>query len=255
MTSAPASARPWITPALLSRLRAAVMPRAALLWMYLWAKADRETGETWPTTREIAAELSSRSDHVCQDILRLESYGWLKVNREPGGRSRYRILSPSEVSAESGALGPNGVGGNGCGVSAESGAQRVLFQVHRQLITTKDSTKDSTKGEAAAPPSPTKADGRRRFVPPTLEEIRAYFAQKRFTSDPDALYAHYTANGWVQNRGKPIKDWHSAADAWEIREKKWSKERTDGRNDRTHLGPGNLHTPGAEQADPTVGKW
>ena len=35
--------------------------------------------------------------------------------------------------------------------------------------------------------------------------------------DAEAFLNHYTANGWVQGRGKPIKDWQAAMRNWKLR--------------------------------------
>jgi hypothetical protein len=39
--------------------------------------------------------------------------------------------------------------------------------------------------------------------------------------------AHYTANGWVQGKGKPIKCWKSCVITWEKTKKKESKPRAN----------------------------
>ena len=55
------------------------------------------------------------------------------------------------------------------------------------------------------------------FSPPTLDEVRAYFAERGTSINPEAFWAHYEANGWVQSRGKPIKNWKACLTTWEHR--------------------------------------
>ena len=55
------------------------------------------------------------------------------------------------------------------------------------------------------------------FIPPTLEEVKAYFAERGTSINPEAFWAHYEANGWVQSRGKPIKNWKACLTTWEQR--------------------------------------
>lgn len=63
---------------------------------------------------------------------------------------------------------------------------------------------------------------RKRFTPPTLEEVRAYCAERHNTVDPQRFIDYYTANGWVQGKGKPVKDWKACVRTWE-RPQKGSK--------------------------------
>lgn len=55
------------------------------------------------------------------------------------------------------------------------------------------------------------------FSPPTLDEVKAYFAERGTSINPEAFWAHYEANGWVQSRGKPIKNWKACLTTWEHR--------------------------------------
>lgn len=71
----------------------------------------------------------------------------------------------------------------------------------RQKAEDRGQKKEGRSGtEAGKPP-------RTRFVPPTLEEVTAYCRQRRNTVDPQRFIDHYEANGWVQGKGKPIRDW------------------------------------------------
>lgn len=70
----------------------------------------------------------------------------------------------------------------------------------------KDSTGEENK--AAMPLRP-------RFIPPTIDEIRAYCTERKNTVDAERFFDFYSANGWKQGRGKPIVDWKAAVRTWE----------------------------------------
>ncbi|WP_372897584.1 hypothetical protein [Stieleria sp.] len=50
---------------------------------------------------------------------------------------------------------------------------------------------------------------------PTLEEVQTYCAERKNSIDPVRFMNHYDTNGWVQGKGKPIKDWKAAVRTWE----------------------------------------
>lgn len=55
------------------------------------------------------------------------------------------------------------------------------------------------------------------FIPPSLQEVKDYFLERGTTIDPEAFWAHYEANGWMQSRGKPIRNWKACLTTWEHR--------------------------------------
>ena len=57
-----------------------------------------------------------------------------------------------------------------------------------------------------------------RLIPPTVEEVRAYAAQRGDPLDPEAFMDYYTANGWKVGRN-PMKDWKAAARTWARKER------------------------------------
>lgn len=63
------------------------------------------------------------------------------------------------------------------------------------------------------------AEKRKRFVAPSVDEVRAYCKERGNRVDPQRFVDFYTANGWTQGRGKPIKDWRAAVRTWEARDK------------------------------------
>lgn len=55
----------------------------------------------------------------------------------------------------------------------------------------------------------------KKFVPPTVEEVRAYCTERKNNVDPEAFVAHYTANGWKVGGRGAMKDWKAAVITWE----------------------------------------
>lgn len=92
-------------------------------------------------------------------------------------------------------------------------------------------TKPNKEGKATTPP-------RSRFVPPTIDEIKAYCLERKNTVDAERFFDFYSANGWVQGRGKPIRDWKAAVRTW---------ERTSGQ--------ASPEQPVLKKFDPVTGEW
>lgn len=53
-----------------------------------------------------------------------------------------------------------------------------------------------------------------KFVPPSVEEVRAYCQQRGNGVNPDAFIDHYTANGWMRGKTK-VSDWRACVRTWE----------------------------------------
>lgn len=53
-----------------------------------------------------------------------------------------------------------------------------------------------------------------RFVPPTVEEVRAYCKERKNRVDPEKFVAFYSAKGWMIGKNK-MKDWKQAVITWE----------------------------------------
>lgn len=54
----------------------------------------------------------------------------------------------------------------------------------------------------------------KRFVPPTLEEVKEYCKSRNNNVNPEQFYDYYTANGWLVGKNK-MKDWKAAVRTWE----------------------------------------
>ena len=71
---------------------------------------------------------------------------------------------------------------------------------------------ETTETEA---PSETAYTGKtRRFVKPTLDEVKAYVAERGSSVDAQSWYDHYESNGWMVGK-TPMRDWKAAVRTWE----------------------------------------
>ena len=55
----------------------------------------------------------------------------------------------------------------------------------------------------------------KRFVPPTVAEVKEYCDLRGNKIDAETFIAHYKTNGWVQGKNKPVKCWKSCIITWE----------------------------------------
>ncbi len=62
------------------------------------------------------------------------------------------------------------------------------------------------------------------FVPPTLEEVKTYFAVNCLRGSASKFYDYYEANGWTR-QGFPIAKWEPVARSWSDRERGYDAER------------------------------
>lgn len=55
----------------------------------------------------------------------------------------------------------------------------------------------------------------KRFIPPTLEEAKAYCDERKNNVDPQKFIDYYTANGWKVGGRAKMKDWKASIRTWE----------------------------------------
>lgn len=65
---------------------------------------------------------------------------------------------------------------------------------------------------------------RKRFTPPTVEEVAAYCGERNNRIDPQTFVDFYASKGWVVGKSK-MKDWKAAIRTWEKRDGNSQPER------------------------------
>ena len=59
-----------------------------------------------------------------------------------------------------------------------------------------------------------KKETKKRFIPPTFEEVLSYCNERGNNVDPQKWIDHYTSKGWMIGKNK-MKDWKAAVRTWE----------------------------------------
>lgn len=79
----------------------------------------------------------------------------------------------------------------------------------------KSGKKDTNKIKENKKKEKEREDTRKRFVPPTLEEVEAYARQRQSAVDPKRFFDFFSAGGWVDSKGNPVQNWKQKFITWE----------------------------------------
>lgn len=63
-----------------------------------------------------------------------------------------------------------------------------------------------------------KEEKRKRFTPPTVDEVSAYCRERNNNIDPQHFVDYYAARGWELKPGQKVKDWQACVRTWEKRD-------------------------------------
>lgn len=168
---------------------------------------------------EMALALDEEVDNVRATLIFLENMGLLEQKSDSeyiltevpyliGGESesaervrRYREKKALEIEQDDKkALQCNGNVTN-CNTEIE---------IEKEIEIDKEIDKEKSKRDS-------KGEKRKRFVPPTLEEVQAYCVERGNSINAQHFINHYTSQGWHVGKAK-MKDWKAAVRTWEQRE-------------------------------------
>ena len=88
------------------------------------------------------------------------------------------------------------------------------------------------------------------FVPPTLDEVRAYFGANCLRGDPAQFLDHYAAQGWMLPSGLPVTDVWALARGWSRRQVGFDADRkAQGRQTSQEVSRAAVWSPAATEED------
>lgn len=87
---------------------------------------------------------------------------------------------------------------------------------------------------------------RKKFVPPSLDEVEQYVEEKGLAIDARRFFDFYTAGEWHDSGGKPVKNWKQKALTWDRREQKERRSQPPAQGP-VHLTQADMERRDAEQ--------
>lgn len=122
-------------------------------------------------------------------------------------RDEMAMAETSRVKSEAGKKG------------AQAKASRAKQNKHVPDLISKSGKEEDEEKENIPPLTPPPgARERKRFVPPTVEKVREYCAERKNGIDAEAFVSFYASKGWVVGKS-PMKDWQAAVRTWEQKRK------------------------------------
>ena len=132
------------------------------------------------------------------------------------------VLENSRAKSAAGRKGGLSRGGAASGAASKAKSKRT------SKADSKHASEEEGEEELGAWINPSGCENRvggdAEFVPPTLEEVEAYFAANCLRGSARKFYDYYEANGWTR-QGFPIAKWEPVARSWSDREKGYDAER------------------------------
>jgi len=166
-----------------------------MLRVWIWADQQSVDGNALSVTKTTLDRISSISGLASAMV----NVGWLKekkgkfsipnFNKHNGKSAKKRALTNKRVKD----LRETGHKGNAPTVTDALPEKRI---------------EENKEQETPKVKKPVK-----RFVPPTLDEAKAYFAEKRCPHEAENFFDYYESKGWLVGKAK-MQKWRSSASKW-----------------------------------------
>lgn len=140
------------------------------------------------------------------------------------------VLENSRARAEAGRKGGLSRGSAASGAESKAKSKRASKAESKRTSKTESKRASEEEGEEELGvwinPSDCENEGGggAEFVPPTLEEVKTYFAVNCLRGSASKFYDYYESNGWTR-QGFPIAKWEPVARIWSDRERGYDAER------------------------------
>lgn len=93
------------------------------------------------------------------------------------------------------------------------------------LVTDTVTVNATVNGNGIETANDNKKERKKRFAPPSINQIKEYISEKCYSVNPDTFFNHYESNGWKVGKN-PMRSWKAALANWNSKDAK-SKPMTE----------------------------
>ena len=167
------------------------------------------------TNKKFAEFFNLSVSRVSEVIASLKKKGLLVVSEKREGK---QIIERNIFLSDSG-LGVFGIS-KGYSENAKTPIRNPEggYSENAKESNTSMSNTDRVLETPSEPATPTPDKPKKRFTPPTVDEVRAYCLERGNTIDPQKFVDYYETAGWMRGKNK-IKDWKACVRTWEANQK------------------------------------
>lgn len=161
------------------------------------------------------------------DGLRTKGYVQVKVYVDDEGNSHRNIIPTKHVKLVMGHVkfDVGGVMSDVGGMTDLSPTPCQNWQHNNNKMNNSKMNKSANADLRNSTPSQQSKAKRKKFVPPSLDEVKQYVAEKGLAIDARRFFDFYTEGEWHDGGGKPVKNWKQKALTWDRREQENRKNK------------------------------
>lgn len=182
------------------------------------------------------------------DGLRTKGYVQVKVYVDDEGNSHRNIIPTKHVKLVMGHVkfDVGGVMSDVGGMTDLSPTPCQNWQHNNNKMNNNKMNKSANADLRNSTPSQKGKAKRKKFVPPSLDEVEQYVEEKGLAIDARRFFDFYTAGEWHDSGGKPVKNWKQKALTWDRREQKERRSQPPAQGP-VHLTQADMERRDAEQ--------
>ena len=175
-----------------------------IIYLKMLLRSLRDDGKLYyeGIDENFASELALDIDEDVENVKMTVAYLQAKGILVQSDTDEYELLTAGEMTGSE-------------GYSAERmrrlREKRLLASQSDSLVTAGDEEKREKREEKEIESREKK---RKRFTPPTVEEIKAYAYEIDYNLDAQYFYDYYQTNNWRKSDGKPVLNWKLTVQTW-----------------------------------------
>lgn len=105
-----------------------------------------------------------------------------------------------------------------CRTNRENGRKGATDPDRPRPVANAPQEKEKEKGEEKEEDKEEAPKGaKKKFIPPTLDEVIAYCRERNSPVDPKRFYDYFNEGHWVDGQGQPVRNWKQKLITWEGR--------------------------------------